>query len=71
MTLSEVERWALKELRRSVLQESDLVEFKSQITDPVKLARHIPGHANAARGEWILWIFGVDEKLGLGGDSRS
>ena len=67
MTLSEVEQWALKEVGRSALQESDRVEFKSQVTDPIKLARQIAGHANSARGEWILWIFGVDEKLGLVG----
>src|SRR2546421_10160897 len=67
MTLSEIEQWALRELRRPVLQESDRIEFKSQVTDPVKLARQIAGHANSARGEWILWILGVDEKLGLVG----
>jgi hypothetical protein len=68
MTASEVEQWALKELRRSVLQESDRVEFKSQLTnDLFKLARQIAGHANSARGEWVLWILGVDEELGLVG----
>jgi len=67
MTLSEIEQWSLREVRRPVLQESDRVEFKSQVTDPVKLARQIAGHANSARGEWILWILGVDDKLGLVG----
>lgn len=67
MTPSEVEQWALKEVRRSVLQESDRVEFKSEIIELPKLARQIAGHANAARGEWILWILGVDEKRGLVG----
>jgi hypothetical protein len=66
-TLSEVEQWALREVRRPVLQESDRVEFKSQVTDPAKLARQIAGHSNSARSEWILWILGVDEKLGLVG----
>jgi hypothetical protein len=27
-----------------------------------KMARQLAGHANAARGEEILWLFGVDEK---------
>jgi hypothetical protein len=67
MTASEVEQWALRELRRPVLQESDRVEFKSKVIEPFRLARQIAGHANAARGEWILWIFGVDDKLGLVG----
>lgn len=35
--------------------------------DPERLARRLAGHANAARGDWILWIFGVDEKSGFVG----
>lgn len=27
-----------------------------------KTARQLAGHANAARGDHILWLFGVDEK---------
>lgn len=67
MTASEVEQWAIREVRRSPLQESDRVEFKSKIIEPFRFARQIAGHANAARGEWILWILGVDDKLGLVG----
>lgn len=41
--------------------EDDLVELKREWIDPNKAARQIAGHANAARGETILWLFGIDE----------
>jgi hypothetical protein len=72
MNASEVERWALEVLdrvQRSGAQEDDRVEFKRDAIDPTKLARRLAGHANAARAEWILWIFGVDEKEGFVGTS--
>jgi hypothetical protein len=31
------------------------------VDDLAKAAVQIAGHANAARGESIVWIFGVDE----------
>lgn len=46
--------------------EDSLVELKSEWpTDFYKTARQIAGHANAARGEPILWLIGVDETLGV------
>lgn len=47
--------------------EDSLVELKSEWIAPDKAARQIAGLANAARGEDVLWIVGVDEKLGVVG----
>jgi hypothetical protein len=43
--------------------EDSLVECKAEwpVSDE-KTARRLAAHANAARGEHILWLFGVDEK---------
>lgn len=41
--------------------EDDFVEGKARWTDAKKTARQIAGSANAARGEPILWIVGLDE----------
>jgi hypothetical protein len=60
------EQWALQVLDghiRGVRNEDGRVEFKRQLpSDPQKVARRLAGHANAARGEPILWLVGVDEK---------
>lgn len=46
--------------------EDDLVEAKSEwLDDHYRAARRIAGHANAARGEPILWVIGLDEKRGV------
>lgn len=42
--------------------EDSLVECKAEWIDPVKAARRLAGHANAARGEPVLWLMGVNEK---------
>jgi hypothetical protein len=44
--------------------EDSLVELKARWPSPADAARRIAAHANAARGESILWIFGLDEKSG-------
>lgn len=41
--------------------EDSLVECKSEWIDHAKAARRLAGHANAARGEPILWLIGVDD----------
>lgn len=41
------------------------VELKSEWPEPHKAARQLAGHANAARGEPILWLIGVDEDKGV------
>lgn len=41
--------------------EDDLVECKSRWIDPAKAARRLAGQANAARGDDVVWIVGLDE----------
>lgn len=48
--------------------EDDTVELKAEWPQHhLKAARRIAAHANAARGEPILWLIGVDEKQGVVG----
>lgn len=44
--------------------DDDLVECKSGWIEPTKAARRLAGHANAGRGDDILWIVGLDEDKG-------
>lgn len=67
----DIEDWALGIIERVEAKQpiEDLrVELKAAW--PVKhhkAARQIAAHANAARGEPILWLFGVDEQKGVTG----
>lgn len=75
MKNSQIERWALEIIDRVEAHqpiEDSRVELKAKWPDdPAKAARRIAGHANAARGEHILWLIGVDEENGvLGVDYR-
>src|SRR6266545_3413460 len=66
----DIEIWALSVIERVELKqphEDSRVELKTEWTPPSKAARRIAGHANAARGEPILWLIGVDEKQGVQG----
>lgn len=71
----EIENWALRiiELIESGQPIEDFrVELKSDWPDdPRKAARQIAGHANAAHGEPILWLIGIDEKKGVIGASKN
>lgn len=72
MRKTDIEFWALNVIEcveNGQLVEDDRVELKSTLIDPAKAARRIAGHANAARGEPILWLFGVDETDGVKGVS--
>jgi hypothetical protein len=66
MTPQQIESWALRvidQVERSQNAEDALVELKSEWpSDPNKAARQLGGHANAARGEPVLWLIGIDEK---------
>jgi hypothetical protein len=68
MSPRQIEAWALRIIERVENKqnvEDTLVELKSEWpAEPNKAARQIGGHANAARGEPILWLIGVDEKAG-------
>ncbi|MEA5511104.1 hypothetical protein VB715_15120 [Crocosphaera sp. UHCC 0190] len=66
MNPRQLEIWALNVIdlvKSGNYQEDDLVELKTVLPeDNFKIARRIAGHANAARGENILWLIGIDEK---------
>src|SRR5947209_2950539 len=71
MTKRQIEMRAIEIIDRAIAKqhvEDSHVELKSQWPEvfPVSKAREttrqIAGHANAARGEPILWLIGVDEK---------
>lgn len=71
MRLNDIENWGLHiiecvESKRPV--EDIRVELKSEWPKNYdKAARQLAGHANAARGEPILWLIGVDERRGVTG----
>lgn len=68
MNRQQIEAWALEiveTVKAGKRVEDSLVELKSNWPDPQKAARRIAGHANAARGESILWIIGLDESNGV------
>jgi hypothetical protein len=47
--------------------EDSRVELKASWINPAEAAARLAGHANAANGELILWIIGLDEKKGVVG----
>ena len=66
----QIESWALEIIdcvNSKSPKEDSRVELKSEWPEPQKAARQIAGHANAARGEPILWLIGVDEDKGVKG----
>jgi hypothetical protein len=70
MRPAEIEFWALgiiATVTSGGRVEDSRVELKAEWPDPVKAARRLAGHANAARGEDVLWLLGVDERQGVVG----
>jgi hypothetical protein len=70
MRKSDIEAWVLRivdQVEAKQPHEDSRVELKAEWPSPEKAARQIAGHANAARGEDILWIVGLDESKGLVG----
>lgn len=66
----QIENWTLNILERLKSGqpfEDSRVELKATWPEASKAARRIAGHANAAHGEPILWLIGVDEKRGVVG----
>ena len=64
----QIEYWALdiiERVNRNQPIEDTRIELKSTWPTPEKAARRIAGHANAARGESILWLIGVDQRKGV------
>ena len=65
MLKHQLESWTLDILDRVTggnPVEDSRVELKREWPTPVEAARRIAGHANAAQGEPILWLIGIDEK---------
>jgi hypothetical protein len=61
----EIEAWALRvvdRLNRGQPMEDSHVELKKEWSDPVRAARQLAGQLNAAHGEDVLWLVGLDEK---------
>ena len=70
MRLHEIENWARRVIAavdRGMQREDSVVELKANWPEPRWTARQLAGHANAARGNPILWIIGVDEHKGVVG----
>lgn len=64
----QIEAWSLKIIEQVEAHqpvEDSRVELKSEWIEAVKASKQIAGHANAARGESILWLIGVDQKKGV------
>jgi hypothetical protein len=70
MTRLEIEAWTLRTVENICSgspHEDSAVECKSRWPDPTKVGRQLAGHANAAKGEPILWVIGLDREQGLVG----
>jgi len=70
MNKNEIENWALRvidQVQDHQPNEDFRVELKTEWIDPVKAARLIAGQANAAHGEPVLWLIGVNQELGVVG----
>jgi len=70
MRAHEIENWVLRiieQVESGQPNEDYRVELKAKWLDAKKAARRIAGHANAAHGEPILWLIGVDEEEGVVG----
>ncbi len=68
MNSRQIESWALRIIdcvKGGQPNEDFLVELKREWIPEAKAARRIAGHANAARGENVLWLIGIDEKEGV------
>lgn len=65
MRAQEIELWArdvVEAVIRNQPVEDSRVELKANWIEPGKAAKQLAGHANASRGEPILWLIGVDER---------
>ena len=70
MNKNEIENWALRVINQvhdHQPNEDFRVELKTEWIDPLKAARLIAGQANAAHGEPVLWLIGVNQELGVVG----
>ncbi|HKB68673.1 MAG TPA: hypothetical protein VKC61_22620 [Pyrinomonadaceae bacterium] len=68
MKIPEIKSWALDIVGRIKSREpteDSRVECKASWLDVKNVSRQLAGHANAASGEPVLWLIGVDEKGGV------
>jgi hypothetical protein len=68
MRSQELEAWVLAIVDRVEAGhrvEDSRVELKADWPDARRAARRLAGHANAARGETVLWVVGLDEDRGV------
>lgn len=73
MDAAQAEAWTLDvvdRVQKGEPTEDTRVELKSEWIDPASAARRLGGHANAAAGEHLLWIFGLDEDRGVVGATK-
>lgn len=67
-TIPQIEHWVLSlldDIKSKRAVEDARIELKAKLPPPAKAARQIAGHANAAHGQDILWVVGIDEKHGI------
>lgn len=58
----------MDQIRRGRVPEDARVELKAEWPgDHAKVARRTAGHTNAALGEPVLWVIGLDEGRGVVG----
>jgi hypothetical protein len=68
VTNTQIEAWVLDlvdSIGRRQPPEDSRVELKAEWPEPQRAARRIAGHANAAQGDDILWVIGLDEVKGV------
>ena len=75
MNLAQLEALTLRtvdQVRDGQPVEDGRIELKRVLpADPYKAARRIGGHANASRGQPIVWIIGLDEDEGVRGADKA
>jgi hypothetical protein len=70
----EIEAWALRiidAVKNNAPHEDSRAECKMSWIPPKKAARRLAAHANAAGGEPILWLVGLERNQGIVGASQS
>jgi hypothetical protein len=64
----ESENWVHQLVRRidqGERVEDRVVELKADWIEARKAVRRLAAHANAAFGESVLWVIGLDERIGV------
>ncbi len=72
MRKADIENWVLRvveQVKAGKPFEDSRVEIKSEWIQKEKAGRRLAAHANAAHGESILWIVGIDQDKGVVGAS--